>query len=291
MFSKRIINLKFQLDGATFEEGGDTVELKGLRCSANITHGGARLGSALDLRVWGMTMSQMNQLSVINKLAYRDLANNVVTVSAGDEDSGVSVAFVGNILEAWADASSPPGIMFHVSAVSGMYDGLKPVPPTSYRGTVDVALVMQGIAAQMNLSLENSGVSEVISDPYLPASLVDQLGRIAQAAHIEYFIDSASQTLAVWPKGKARGELVALISPETGLVGYPSFTQNGVQFTSIYNPSIIFGGSAEIRSDFPPANGVKVIADVSHNLDSDMPNGQWFTTAECSLIEAETTLR
>lgn len=285
MFSKRRINLQFQLGEGDFGEGGaDTVEIKGLRCSANITKSGGVSQSSLDLRVWGMPLSTMNRLTVLNKLLQAQQRQNSVVVSAGDDDSGVAVCFVGTIHEAWADGRDMPDIMFHVSAASGLLN-IKPVPPISFNGTVDVATVVSGIAQNLGLSLENSGVTGTIDAPYLPGSVGSQLRAIAVAAHFEYTIDEEQEVLAIWPKGAARGGAVVKISPDTGMIGYPSFTQNGVQVSTLFNPSLVFGRTINIESDFTAANGSDwVIAAVTHSLDADIPGGQWFTQVECTLL-------
>lgn len=290
-FAKRFIDLKFQLGEGSFGSGGaDTVSLSGLRCSANITKAGGVSMSNLDLKAWGMPLDTMNRLTVLNKLALPQARFNTVTVSAGDEESGASVCFQGTIQEAWADGRNAPDVMFHVSAFSGLFETIKAVPPTSYSGTVDVATVVAGIAQQMSLSLENSGVTAKIATPYLPGSLGSQLKAIAQAAHINYQIDTAEQVLAIWPKGKARdGEIIEL-SPSTGMIGYPSFTQNGVQILSLYNPSLVFGRKVSVKSDFTAANGTWVIASISHNLDADIPGGVWFTEIECTLLGQEVAI-
>lgn len=291
MFSRRIIELTFMLGEGDFGEAGmDTVTLSGLRCSANITKAGGVSMSNLDLRVWGMSLDQMNKLTVLNKLAYPQQRFNTVVVSAGDEDSGLSVVFQGTIQEAWADGRDAPDMMFHVAAFSGLFESIKAVPPTSFKGTVDVATVVAGIAQQMGLSLENSGVTGKIADPYLPGALGSQLRSIARAAHISYHIDTTDQTLAIWPQGKSRdGELVE-VSAASGMVGYPAFTQNGVQLVTLYNPSLVFGRSIVVKSQLTAANGTWVIASVSHNLDSDLPGGQWFTEIECNLLGQEVAI-
>ena len=45
----------------------------------------------------------------------------------------------------------------------------------------------------------------------------------------------------IWPKGQNRGTLIPLISAETGMVGYPSSTQNGVAVRVLYNPAMNIG--------------------------------------------------
>lgn len=289
MFSRRIVDLTFMLGEGDFGEAGlDTVTLSGLRCSANITKAGGASMSMLDLRVWGMSLEQMNKLTVLNKLAYPQQRFNVVTVSAGDEDAGTSVVFRGTIQEAWADGRNPPDMMFHVSAFSGLFESIKAVPPTSYKGSVDAATVFAGIALQMGFSLENSGVTgTVLNDPYLPGALGDQLRSVARAAHVSYLIEPAEGILAIWPKGGSRNGQIIEVSSATGMVGYPSFTQNGIQITTLYNPSLVFGRNIRVASAFGSANGTWTIANVSHNLDSDLPGGEWFSEIECTLLGQE----
>lgn len=290
-FAKRIINLRFQLAQGSFQgDSSDTIALDGFRCSANITKAGGVSMSNLDLKVWGIPLADMNTLTVLNKLAFPQVRYNNVTVLAGDELNGVSVCFQGTIQEAWADGRNAPDVMFHVSAFSGLFETIKPVPPTSYSDTVDVALVVSGIAQQMGLNLENSGVEGKIATPYLPGSLGAQLKSIAQAAHINYFIDREQQVLAIWPKGQARDGKAIELSPETGMIGYPSFTQNGIQIMSVYNPSLVFGRVVSVKSDFTAANGNWVIASISHNLDAGVPNGLWFTEIECTLLGQEVAI-
>lgn len=290
-FSHRRIDLQFKLGkGAFGADGSDTVSLTGLRCSVNISKSGGVSMSELDLRVFGMQLDVMNKLTILNKLRYTDQRFNEVTVSAGDDQNGMAVCFTGIISEAWADGAAAPDVAFQVKANTGLLEAVKPVPPVSYSGTVDVATVLSGIAAQMQpiRTLENSGVNARISNPYLAGTLRDQALKVAEAAAINMIIDDT--VLAIWPYGGSRDGEVAVVSPETGMVGYPTFTQNGVRILTLYNPSLVFGRTVSVKSSFTQANGNWVIASVHHNLSAEMPNGPWFTQIECGLIGQETPI-
>lgn len=279
-FVKRSIDLRFQLGTGQFgEDGSNVVELSGLRATANITKAGGVSMSSLDLRVFGMPIDVMNKLTILNKLRYTDSRFNTVTVSADG-----AVCFMGILSEAWADIQAAPDAQFHASAFTGLLEAVKPVPPVSYNGTVDVATVLAGIAAQMQpvRTLENSGVDARINDPYLPGTLRDQALAVARAANINLYIDDT--VLAIWPAGAARGGLVPVLSAETGMVGYPQFTQNGIMIRTLYNPSLVFGQTVEVQSALTPANGKWTIAAISHNLDANTPGGAWFTSIECGLL-------
>lgn len=291
--AKRFIDLQFRLGKGNFgADGVDTVELKGLRVSCAISKAGGVSMSECSLRVYGMPLDVMNQLTVINKLAQEDMRFNAVTVSAGDEESGASVCFTGVIKEAWIDAAKAPDVAFYVKAYTGALDLVKPVPPVSYNGTVDAALIVAGIAAQMTpsggqtgfggLKFENSGVKVQIAYPYLTGTALEQLRTVARAGNFNCVVDD--DTVAIWPAGGVRGGQVPLISAATGMVGYPAFTQNGIQLTTLYNPSLVFGTEIKVESALVPARGRWTIASVHHNLDSETPGGAWFSSVECGLL-------
>lgn len=286
---KRKINLTFTLgQGAFGADGSDTVKITGLRASCTIAKAGGVSMSQLDLRVWGMPLDTMQKLTVLNKLSYAQERANSVTVEAGDDVSGMGVVFTGTIKEAWADATNPPDMVFVLSAFSGGLDAVKPVPATSYNGPVSVDVLLASIGAQMSppRSLENNGVQVTLDSPYLPGTLRDQLTEISRAARCNIITEDGptGNVLAIWPLGQARKSAVLDLSPSTGLVGYPQFTQNGIAMTVLYTPSLTFGQRINVTSSLGAATGSWVVASLLHTLESEMPGGQWFTRLECGLL-------
>lgn len=302
---KRHVTVRFQLEpGKTFNSNGsDTIEVSGLRCSASINKEGGVSMARLDLRVFGLELDVMNKLTILGKPLV-DGRHNVVTVLAGDDDAGMAVVFQGVIQEAWVDARAAPSVAFIVSAFTGIIEALKPVQPVTYKGTVDAALVVSGIAQQNGYAFENSGVSVQISNPYLAGTMLDQLQKIARAGNFNCVLDSGTPsgpssnddqpktitpTIAIWPAGKERhGAIPKLAPPE--LVGYPMRTENGLSLQTLFNPSIVFGGAVQVESSIVPANGKWTVFRVSHDLESETVGGKWFTTLECSIFGQETAI-
>lgn len=268
---KRSINLQFQLGEGDFGEAGlDTFSVEGLRVSASIVQAGGVSLSELDLRVFGLPFDVMNKLSILNKgiLQYR---RNIVIVYA----SG-AVAFQGIIQEAWIDGNASPDLSFALKAIQGLDAAIKPVPVQSFRGSAEASIIASGIAKQMGLTLENSGVRVMLSNPYFHGTLLDQLQELSRAANFEYFIDGT--TLAIWPRGSYRQGVIPLIAPDTGLIGYPLLAQNGVEVKTLYNPGIALGGRFTLESSIRRVNGDWTVNNIAHNLESETPNGAWFTT-------------
>ena len=87
---------------------------------------------------------------------------------------------------------------------------------------------------------------------------------------------AGQQTLAIWPADGARGGSVPVISPATGLVGYPIRTPLGVNFTTLFNPSITYGAKVELHTSVKSASGMWKVTLLDHNLESETPGGSWF---------------
>lgn len=63
---RRLIDATFELgEGSYGTSGSNNVTLSGLRVSANVQNAGGRAMGSADVRVWGMTLSKMNQLSTL----------------------------------------------------------------------------------------------------------------------------------------------------------------------------------------------------------------------------------
>jgi hypothetical protein len=204
---------------------------------------------------------------------------DLILLEAGDSTSDArSTVFSGTISQAWADFQSMPDVPFQLMCVIGGIEAMRPVEPVSYRGAVDVATVMQSIAAKMGKTFENSGVTAKVVDPYLPGTATEQMRQLADMAQIEAHIDG--DVLAIWPKGATRGTQVPLIGPETGMVGYPTYAPNGMVVTCIYNPMLVPGGNIRVKSSLPRTEGLWNIISLTHTLDSETPGGNWFSRLE-----------
>lgn len=287
LFHKRI-NVTFTKAGSGkfAESGTNTVKLSGLRVSAVVTKAGGVSMGGLQLRLWGMTLSKMNDLSTLGlTIVAGDPAvlNNSVIVEAGDDDAGMSVVHHGTIYAAWMDFQGMPDCAFHVTANSGLYEAAKAVPPTGYRGLVDVATIMAGIASLAGWNFQNNGVTGKLEDVYYPGTAWEQMQSVADHAHINaYRDDGAPPTLIIWPKGGARDGQVPLVSRETGMIGYPTYTNNGIVVSTKFNPSIGYGQRVKIETDLASANpgGIWNVVGITHTLDAEVPNGTWSTRFE-----------
>lgn len=279
-FAKRRISLTFQLGEGSFgTDGSDSVKIDGQRITATINKaGGPSMGTAV-FEVYGMTLEQMNKLSTLGMMPTL-VRRNTVIVEAGTDETGISSIFVGTITNAWAQFEAMPDVAFHVEAHTGLLEAVQTAKPSSFTGPTDIATIMSGLASTMGLSFENSGVTGQLASPYFSGSARDQAKACALKAGINWIIDDT--TLAIWPRGGQRGGAVPLINADTGMVGYPSYTSKGVRVETEFNRNIGYGSPVEVQSALTPANGRWIVYMLTHDLESEAPNGAWFSTIEAA---------
>lgn len=275
-FARKQISLTIALGTGQFGDTGfNTVTLTGLRIKSEIQQFGGDAMPQVQLRVYGLPPSMINQLTAIGPINSAVLFHNSVLIAAGDEGSALTTIYSGTIWQAWGDFNQMPDTALNIAGVGGLAVSLKPIAASSYPGSADVGTIMQQLATTAGLNFVNNGVSVQLSNPYFPGTALAQIRECADAADINFTIDTG--TLQIWPKGGARNGSTTTISTATGMVGYPTFSSNGVMVTTIFNPSVVIGGLIQIQSSIPAATGQWIATQISHSLESETPDGQWFT--------------
>jgi hypothetical protein len=277
----RKIRVIFVLGTGDFGTAGQNqVALDGLRTSVHIERAGGMGESTASVQIRGMTFSMMNQLSTLGLLP-AEWRQNSISVYAGGSDSNLTLVFAGTITDAYPDFDNAPDVPFCVEAHTGLKESLEPVEPISYNGSVDISSLLSTLARKMKWAFENNGVSKIVKYPYYSGSPRDQAAQIVKDFGIEWN-GGDNQTLAIWNPGTARGSVAAEVSPQTGLIGYPKFTSNGISFQTIFNPSIDMGCKVNVTSSIPGACGTWQVYNISHDLEALMPGGSWFSNVQAS---------
>lgn len=276
-YARRRIDVTLQLGSGTFGENvGDTVTLSGLRVGAYVASVGGEAQGTCQCRIFGLPLSLVNQLTTIGPVGWQIRGKNAIQIAAGIDGDALSTVFEGTILNAWGELSQQPDGALSIFGTSAAVAALKPAQATSFKGSVDVATIMAQFAQTMGFTFENNGVSVILSNPYFSGSTLDQVKAAARAARIAYSTDNG--ILAIWPRTGFRQGDIPVLAPGAGLVSYPTFNETYLSARATFTPAASLGGQFRIQdSAITLANGLWTIASVNHTLESQMPNGQWFT--------------
>jgi hypothetical protein len=261
--------------GSFGSSNANTITLQGYRAIVDIDKAGGMLMGTLRAQIYGVSQADMNAIATY-KYYKKGASPNAVQVFAID---GVqeSLIFSGNIVNAWGDYNAQPDVFLMIQSQAAYFAQINPAAPTSYKGGIDAVSAMQQLATNMGLTFENNGVSGIqLANQYLPNTTLEQAKTLAAAAGIWLYVDIG--VLAIAPVNGVRLGVTPIVSPETGLNGYPTFDGVGVNFKSFFNPAIRFGGSVQIQSSIQVATGTWIAVSISLRLESEKKDGAWFMT-------------
>jgi len=287
-FLKRLIDVTIQLkEPATFGDGkGDTMTLTGHRVGAYIAQAGGESQGTLQCQIFGLPLEMLNRLTAVNNISPQEYLNNKILIAAGT-DGDMHLAFEGTINQAWADLTNQPDVVLNIISTTPGDLAINPAGATSYKGAADVKDMLASIAKDSGLAFENTqNISVTLINAYFPGSTLDKIRAICRAARINFTIEKG--TLAIWNRGGARNEdgEMFLLSPNTGMVGYPTYSGAGILVTCIYNSVLRLGDHIQVESEITPASGIWGVNQIIHSLESEQPNGSgaWFTTLYCNRV-------
>lgn len=273
--------LKFTFSGA---QSGN-FSAAGLRASANIQSYPDRAGTTAQVKIWGLTLDQMNAYSsVIPALVAAQQFNLII--EAGDLGQPLTQLLNGPILRSFIDLSGAPDSAFNVTVID-TFLAATPIAAQSKAGASDAADQIANICAAANLTFDNSaGASAVLNNQSTYGSAIDQIQRIATAAKFNWKLNG--KTLSIWPRNGTVDDVVIDVGPNTdpAMVGYPGYWEAGLVVTSLFNQEIQIGRRMNVvGSSIPKANGQWQIIQVQHDLTTMLAKGPWFTTAILAAID------
>ena len=271
-FIQRALKVVISLYEGEFEDGSNTKEITDLAMTCSIQKLAPPEGGKASVEITGLPLSDMEQLTT---LAFDPLyvKNNVISIYAGDYVADTLV-FQGTITKAGADFNSAPDIKFKIEAAIGYFGRMTAQGPTGIHGSQPAADCIRGQVEQASFRFDNQGVSTQISDCVFQGSPIQQAQACASQIGADLILDDGEAILM--PSGGAREGTTPMLSSTTGLLGYPTITQNGIELKAIFNPVFRFGGLVQLETVVPKASGTWRIVKLTHKLSANMPgDGSW----------------
>ncbi|AXF52898.1 MAG: hypothetical protein [Bacteriophage sp.] len=205
-------------------------------------------------------------------------ARKQIIVEAGRQSYGYSRIFVGDIMA--ATPSQPPDIALTLTARTNSYNKLQPISK-SYTGLVSTQKVAQDIADSMGLTLSFQATSKQVGSYAFTGAKSKQLDRLAELGGVIAYVDD--DRLVVLDSGNGLSETqkqTNILSLESGMVGIPEVTEQGIKVKMMFEPFSKCGGEIEIKSIINPvADGKYIIFKMTYDIAN--RSDQFYTTLEC----------
>jgi len=275
-YKKRSLKFQFSLKEGVFEEPDNNVlTIDNIKSEIELGAYGGISGTSLEARIYGLSLANMGLLSY-KGIQLNGAKQNTMKVWADNQP-----IFYGSITSCFIDHNQMPDAPLIISSFATGYEHSLATPPFSIEGVANVADIIISIAKSIDYAVVNNGVSSQIENPYFTGDPIEQINECAKVAGIN--IDYRIKTIYIWPINGVIDEKIPLISPETGLIGYPTFTQIGITFQCTYSDLIVRGRKIQLETSLPNGSGVYTVQSASHHLSSWTEGGPWTTVIWASI--------
>ena len=272
---RKVIRTTITLVGDEFEDGSNQIVAEGLRTLCTVQFGGGAVMPHADISIYGLNMDAMLKLT---RIRWRDIQSlqNIVRVEAGDEGGDLTEVYEGNITFGYIDMSNAPDVAFRIRSTTAALNLFTPSTPITFEGDVPVVQAIEQLASSMGYVFENNGVPEslTMTDVTLVDTDINKIRSLCRAYQIDLYIEQ--RTIAIAPQGAPRQLRIPVISPRSGMLGYPTPTMQGIDVRCLYDPLVRFGGLVRVAdSIIETCNGDWRVFGVTVSLESEIPGGNW----------------
>lgn len=279
---RKVIRTTITLVGDTFEDGSNILIAEGLRTSVVVRFGGGAIMPQAEVVGYGLNMSAMHKLMRIRWQDMRSMMNTI-RVEAGEQGEDLSLVFQGNITFANIDTSNAPEIGVRISCMIGVLESYRRTTQISFEGEKSVVEAIKEISERMGYVFENNGVPDSLTmeNVTLNGPDMNKIRRLCRDYEIDLYIDFGA--IYICPQGAPRSLEIPVLTPQSGMIGYPVSTTQGVNVRCLWSPEIKFGGIIRIRDSLmQTANGDWRVFGVTTHLESELPGGNWFSDIQAA---------
>lgn len=274
-FTRKTIQIVMAMGEGTFDNGNNQITVEGLPTIVDIQKQGGDERPSCEVTIGNLNIDIVRKLTT---LSFRPLQRfkNQITINAGEIGKQLQTIFIGDFENAYGNFQNVPSMELVVKAISAQHGALTASPATSVDGTERVEYLMEQWAKEAGCTLENHGVNASVKNTVYSGSPIDKAKTLAREVGIELIIDD--NKFVIMPQGKAIEGNAVLVDKEHGLLGYPAFNNDGIEFKCIFDPNFRIGGLVKVESIVPRASGTWKITKISTKLEAYVPSGGDWTS-------------
>lgn len=282
MYSKKELRYEFALSNGSFDKkGNDKISIDNVKSSFRVGSYGSYGGVQSEIMIFGLSLDRLAMLSGKGIGVWTPAQDTSISVYVG-----VNKIFSGGIFASYANMNGQPETALIMNAVAGLSLKTSSSSAFSQPGAVPVSTMLGAICNIFGFKLNAYGIDGVIAqNPNFAGSPMDQIRDICLAHGLRYQI--FDNVVTVWPEKSVVDDVVPLVSSESGLIGYPVFSQNGITFQTQFSTLLSQGRVIELVTSLPNASGRYLLNVVEHFLSSWTEGGSWHTVCQASRMMQE----
>lgn len=275
-YQTRKISVTISLSDGSFTSNPseNTLVVSDARVIASQQISGGISGYTMEMSLYGLSSKQMSVISG-SGFKFNAPADTYIKV-----DVNGAVFFEGVIVWARPDYNQSPDIPLQIQARSQPLNFNKSVTDTSISGAISLESLLAVVGGKAGLTVGTCQPDMTLSGIYLNGNVITQLNEIQESLRkYRVYITYDLNHVNAYTEGSSVSPDVISLSPGSGLIGYPTFTEYGLFCTAIYNPKFVMNGEIKLTTEVPNASGDYVITFQSgHQISSWVDNGPYFST-------------
>ncbi|MGJ8524350.1 hypothetical protein LMG33818_000058 [Halomonadaceae bacterium LMG 33818] len=271
-------------ENQAFEDGNNTLVIDNCKAVCSMSVNAGLGGGDMQMTLWGLSLGHISKIVGPGILQFQNGIQNEITVWANDD-----VFFRGIIIDTQMDSSRAPDLVLKIHGKqNGLATQFLATSPTFIGKPTSFIEICKIIAQKAGLSVNSYIDDFTVSRFHAEGSVKSQLDALAESyrnkkigiVHTFGHIDIIGYISQADDGTEADIE----ISPENGLIGYPSFTMKGIQFNCMYRPEISMNSIVKLTTNLPNASGRWNIWTVVHQISAWVEGGPWYSSVTAGTI-------
>lgn len=205
----------------------------------------------------------------------RNFTPKRLIVEAGRRSTGYSLLYTGIIFR--SSITQPPDAILSIRAITGQFQKGN-IVARSGAETTRLSAIARNVAVDIEATLNFQATDTEVSNYSFTGAAVNQVEKLEEIADVDAYVDN--DQLIVKNRGEPLANRVRRLDAETGMIGVPTFTEQGAKITFLFDNQTVLGGMLNVTSSrYPALTGLYSIYKLNYNLSNrDVP---FYYTAEC----------
>jgi hypothetical protein len=200
----------------------------------------------------------------------------LLTVNAGRISYGTTRIFTGNIIS--AVPSQPPDIALTLKCLTSNYSKGNIVARNQISSS-SLSRIAGQVASDLGVALDFQAKDKQIANYQYSGPVLKQVDKLEELGNINAYIDN--DVLYVKDKNAALKNRIKIINIDTGMIGIPEITEQGIKVKFLLDNQTALGGALQVQSImYPAVNGNYIIYKLGFEIASRDTPFYWIAEAK-----------
>ena len=270
MYTERSLRFEFNNLTSTFEgTNSNKISISNVMATVSCQSSGNLFGTQVSVSIYGLGIELLAALSS-KAMGLYGPDTDKVSLSIYVEDTTL---FAGFLTSSMANMAVPNAALL-ITATANAELQNKVASPFSFNGATPLISDLTAICKNAGYNPLIIGLEgKTLTNPHYYGSVFDQLEQICYDMKVSMSV--MSPQISFWDDEKERDEIIPLISPDYGLIGYRIFANGGVMYQTQFSSLLTTGRKIKLVTSLPHASSNYKLTSVTHELSSWVEDGPW----------------